>query len=183
MTSAGTLPSVFPLAPQSTKFSRTPPPCQRASARCFDACMKEQAPSRRCYRLVDALNCILLLSFYQGLENRYEVLVHLLPLSSLVKIVAKPDPPRRPNRQLSTYLKTGMCLRIHNLNQHLLTVKPLAWLVVGVLVGIVVGVLVRIVQGVFFNWASPLDCPPQSCLDWPPLNYPSVGIIYTSPDT
>merc|ERR1719342_818399 len=51
----------------------------------------------------------------QGLENRYEVLVHLLPLSSLVNIVAKPDPPRRPNRQLSTYLKTGMFLRIHNL--------------------------------------------------------------------
>ena len=38
-------------------------------------------------------------------------------------------------------------MRIHNLNQHLLTVKPLAWLVVGVLVGIVVGVLVRIVVG------------------------------------
>ena len=34
---------------------------------------------------------------------------------------------------------TGMFLRIHNLNRHLLTVKPLAWLVVGLLVRIVVG--------------------------------------------
>ena len=46
--------------------------------------------------------------------------------------------------------------------------KPLAWLVVGVLVGIVVGVLVRIVQGVFFNWASPLDCPPPKLLGLAP---------------
>ena len=24
------------------------------------------------------------------------------------------------------------------------------------------------IQGVFFNWATPLDWPPQSSLDWPP---------------
>ena len=23
----------------------------------------------------------------------------------------------------------------------------------------------------FFNWASPLDCPPQICLDWPPPKF------------
>ena len=49
--------------------------------------------------------------------------------------------------------------------------KPLAWLVVGVLVGIVVGVLVRIVQGVFFNWASPLDWPPPNLLGLAPPKF------------
>ena len=32
-----------------------------------------------------------------------------------------------------------------------------------------------LIQGVFFNWASPLD--------WPPLTFLSVWIIFTSPDT
>ena len=40
-----------------------------------------------------------------------------------------------------------------------------------------------IVQGVFFNWPPPLDWPPQKCFDWPPLNFLSVGITFTSPDT
>ena len=43
--------------------------------------------------------------------------------------------------------------------------------------------LIYHIQGVFFNWASPLDWPPQICLEWPPLNFLSVGIIFTSPDT
>ena len=42
-------------------------------------------------------------------------------------------------------------------------------------------------QGDFFNWASPENvsrlAPPQICLDWPSLNFLSVGIIFTSPDT
>ena len=44
--------------------------------------------------------------------------------------------------------------------------------------------LIYHIQGVFFNWASPLDCPPPK-FAWtgPPLNFLSVGIIFTSPDT
>ena len=44
--------------------------------------------------------------------------------------------------------------------------------------------LCDIIQGVFFNWTSPLDCPPPKfALTGPPLNFLSVGIIFTSPDT
>ena len=40
------------------------------------------------------------------------------------------------------------------------------------------------VQGVFFNWASPLDwAPPKVLRLAPPLNFLSVGITFTSPDT
>ena len=49
------------------------------------------------------------------------------------------------------------------------------------------GILGPYLQGDFFNWPSPENvsrlAPSQICLDWPPLNFLSVGVIFTSPDT
>ena len=43
------------------------------------------------------------------------------------------------------------------------------------------------VQGDFFNWPSPENvsrlAPPKFAWTGPPLNFVSVGIIFTSPDT
>ena len=39
-------------------------------------------------------------------------------------------------------------------------------------------------QGVFFNWPPPLDWPPpKNASTGPPLNFLSVGITFTLPDT
>ena len=47
--------------------------------------------------------------------------------------------------------------------------------------------LYKVLQGDFFNWPSPENvsrlAPPKFAWTGPPLNFVSVGIIFTSPDT